>query len=141
MGVRSLGNALASFGYKFGTTGLEAVSSAPEPSGISASGGTKTTSGDYTIHTFTSDANFIVASVGGPGQVEYLILGGGGGGGKAPTPFPSAAAAEHALQRQDGGRLPRAQRDGIWPHHWTRDWGGGLRAAPHSGPGRVLGHG
>ena len=26
MGVRSLGNALSSFGYKFGTTGLEAVS-------------------------------------------------------------------------------------------------------------------
>ena len=33
MGVRSLGNALASFGYKFGTTGLEAVGSAPTGGG------------------------------------------------------------------------------------------------------------
>ena len=40
MGVRSLGNALASFGYKFGTTGLEAVGAPPPPpAGITASGG------------------------------------------------------------------------------------------------------
>ena len=32
MGVRSLGNALASFGYKFGTTGLEAVTPFTPPS-------------------------------------------------------------------------------------------------------------
>ena len=75
MGVRSLGNALASFGYKFGTTGLEAASAPPPPS-IQASGGTKTTSGIYTIHTFTSPGNFIVTNAGGPAQVEYLIVGG-----------------------------------------------------------------
>ena len=41
MGVRSLGNVLASYGYKFGTTGVEAVSPAPIPvNGLSASGGT-----------------------------------------------------------------------------------------------------
>lgn len=45
----------------------------------SASGGSVTTSGPWTIHTFTSNGTF------NPGpcvsQVEYLIVGGGGGGG------------------------------------------------------------
>ncbi len=90
MGVRSLGNALSSFGYKFGTTGLEAAS-APPPASIQASGGTKTTSGIYTIHTFTSPGNFIVTNAGGPAQVEYLIVGGGGGGGSGDAP-PDADA-------------------------------------------------
>ena len=39
MGVKSLGNALASYGYKFGTTGLEAAGAPPPPpAGIVASG-------------------------------------------------------------------------------------------------------
>ena len=46
---------------------------------ISATGGTKTTSGDYTVHTFTSSGSLVVAS--GSGNVEYLVIGGGGGGG------------------------------------------------------------
>ena len=100
MGVRSLGNALASFGYKFGTTGLEAASAPPPPS-IQASGGTKTTSGIYTIHTFTSNANFVVSSVGGPGQVEYLILGGGGGGGVAQVGEPESGAAGEDTRARD----------------------------------------
>jgi hypothetical protein len=40
-------------------------------------GGTKTTSGIYTIHTFTASGTFTVATAG----VEYLVVGGGGGGG------------------------------------------------------------
>ena len=40
MGVRSLGNALSSFGYKFGTTGLEAVTPYVAPT-FNATGGTK----------------------------------------------------------------------------------------------------
>jgi hypothetical protein len=47
---------------------------------IQASGGTKTTSGVYTIHTFTSNDNFVVSS--GSGTVDVLVIGGGGGGGK-----------------------------------------------------------
>lgn len=47
--------------------------------GISATGGTITTDGDYRVHTFTSDGTFEVAS--GIGAVEYLIAAGGGGGG------------------------------------------------------------
>ena len=47
---------------------------------IEASGGTKTTSGVYTIHTFTSSGSLVVAS--GSGSVDVLVVGGGGGGGK-----------------------------------------------------------
>lgn len=46
---------------------------------FAATGGTVTTSGGYTIHTFTSSGNFQVLS--GSKTVEYLIVAGGGGGG------------------------------------------------------------
>ena len=44
-----------------------------------ATGGTKTTSGGYTIHTFTSSGTFAVS--GASAMVDYLIVAGGGGGG------------------------------------------------------------
>jgi len=50
----------------------------------SATGGTVTTSGDFKIHTFNSDANFVVSSVGndagGTNKVSYMVVAGGGGG-------------------------------------------------------------
>ena len=46
---------------------------------FAASGGTKTTSGDKTIHTFTSNGTFTVDS--NSTNVRVLIVGGGGGGG------------------------------------------------------------
>jgi len=46
---------------------------------ISATGGTITYSGGYTIHTFTSSGTFTVSS--GSGNVEVLVVAGGGGGG------------------------------------------------------------
>jgi microcystin-dependent protein len=46
---------------------------------FSATGGTVTTSGSYTIHTFTSSSTFIVAT--GSRLVDILIVGGGGNGG------------------------------------------------------------
>jgi hypothetical protein len=52
---------------------------------VTATGGTVTTSGDYKIHTFTSDANFVVSdagSAGGSNTVDYLVVAGGGGGGR-----------------------------------------------------------
>jgi len=49
------------------------------PAGASATGGTITTSGEYTIHTFTSDGIF---TPNGNLNVEYLVVAGGGGGGK-----------------------------------------------------------
>jgi len=50
----------------------------------SATGGTITTSGDFKIHTFTSDGCFAVSQVGNPAgggdKVSYVVVAGGGGG-------------------------------------------------------------
>ena len=48
-------------------------------SGVRASGGTKTISGIYTIHTFTSSGTFAVGDVGtyGSDAIEFLIIAGG----------------------------------------------------------------
>ena len=50
---------------------------------ISASGGTETTSGNFKIHTFNSDANFVVSSASNSAplnDVSFLVVAGGGGG-------------------------------------------------------------
>ena len=91
MGVRSLGNALASFGYKFGTTGLEAVTPPPIPEGLTATGGVisdYTDSGTvYRAHVFTTAGTFTVSDLGNiSSNVEYIIVGGGGGGGGGDGP-------------------------------------------------------
>ena len=45
---------------------------------FTATGGTITTAGGYTIHTFTSSGTFNASKA---GTVEYLVIAGGGGGG------------------------------------------------------------
>ncbi len=66
------------------------VADLQKPIHTEATGGTVTTSGDYKIHTFTGDGNFVVPQVGngptpvsggGPNTVSYLVIAGGGGGG------------------------------------------------------------
>ena len=55
-----------------------------QPNYVTASGGTETTSGDYKIHTFTADGNFVVTAGGlpaGSDKVSYMVVAGGGGGG------------------------------------------------------------
>jgi hypothetical protein len=56
------------------------------PTFITATGGTVTESGNFKIHSFTGDADFVVSSlgnpVGGSDTVDYLVVAGGGGGGK-----------------------------------------------------------
>ena len=60
----------------------------PPPAFIAATGGTVATSGDYKIHTFVGDGNFVVSSIGnapvsatgGPDAVSYLVVAGGGMG-------------------------------------------------------------
>ena len=53
-----------------------------QPTFVAATGGTVTTSGNYKIHTFTGDSNFVVSSVGnpagGPNAVSYMVVAGGG---------------------------------------------------------------
>ena len=54
------------------------------PPHIGATGGTVTTSGDFKIHTFTGDGNFVVSQAGQPSgstTVDYLVVAGGGGSG------------------------------------------------------------
>jgi hypothetical protein len=51
---------------------------------VAATGGCISTCGDYKIHTFNSDANFVVSNAGnacGSNTVDYLVVAGGGGGG------------------------------------------------------------
>ena len=48
---------------------------------VAATGGTVTTCGDYKVHTFNSDANFVVSNAGSPSgsnTVSYLVVGGYG---------------------------------------------------------------
>jgi len=45
---------------------------------LSGSGGTETTVGDYTVHTFTSSGTLTLT---GSGYADVLVVAGGGGGG------------------------------------------------------------
>ena len=61
------------------------------PTFIEATGGTVTTSGDYKIHSFTGDGNFVVSEAGKgtstfPSIADYLVIAGGGGGGGTNAP-------------------------------------------------------
>jgi len=50
---------------------------------IAATGGTVTTSGNFKIHTFTGDGNFVVSAAGnsaGSNKVSYVVVAGGGAG-------------------------------------------------------------
>ena len=50
---------------------------------VAATGGCVATCGDFKIHTFNADGNFIVSDAGQPtgsNSVEYLVVAGGGGG-------------------------------------------------------------
>ena len=56
------------------------------PPEIQATGGTVTTSGDYKIHTFTGDGNFVVSAVSSTpanNTISYMVIGGGGGSGSS----------------------------------------------------------
>ena len=58
---------------------------APFGTFTAATGGTVTTSGNFKIHTFTGDGNFVVSQLGNPAgstnKVSYVVVAGGGGGG------------------------------------------------------------
>ncbi len=63
------------------------VGSLSKPIFTSATGGTVADTGDFRIHTFTGDGNFVVSAAGnsslvpagGPAVVDYLVVAGGGG--------------------------------------------------------------
>jgi hypothetical protein len=64
-------------------------SSFQQPLFTIATGGTVTCCGDYKIHTFTGPGTFCVSQVGngvgGPANVDYIVVAGGGGGGASST--------------------------------------------------------
>ena len=63
---------------------------------VSATGGTITTSGNFKIHTFNSDANFVVSNAGnseGSNTVDYLVVAGGGGGGAGAGGFRESSGS------------------------------------------------
>ena len=79
MGVRSLGNDPSSFKYKFGRTGLEAVTPYVAPSPATATGGNvEYTYGTNRIHVFTSPGTLSNSS-GSQIVAEYVLIAGGGG--------------------------------------------------------------
>ena len=74
--------------YVDGTRGWKQVNDATlnvsgVPTFISATGGTVTTSGDYKIHTFNADANFVICTAPTPAnnKVSYVVIAGGGASG------------------------------------------------------------
>ena len=60
---------------------------------ITATGGTTSTVGDYTVHTFTSGGTFTVTNAGSNPEVEYLMVAGGGGGGTSNSGAASGGGA------------------------------------------------
>ena len=79
-------NPFASYFDFFSKSGLDAVTPASLPEGLTATGGVIS---DYTVpgglyraHVFTASGTFAVSSVGNlPASVEYVVVAGGGGGG------------------------------------------------------------
>jgi len=84
---------------------------------IGATGGTVVTTGDFKLHIFTGDSNFVVANTGnkpsvptgGPNTVDYLVVagggggsisGGGGGGYRTSYPSPNSCAGVIAVTAQ-----------------------------------------
>lgn len=63
---------------EFGDAGIGSGNSGGAVSGIT--GGTKTTSGSYTVHTFTGSGSFVTDS---SLSIDYLVVAGGGGSGDA----------------------------------------------------------
>ena len=55
---------------------------------VTATGGSIATSGNFKIHTFTSNANFVVTNTGlGSNSVDYFMVAGGGSGGAGSGGF------------------------------------------------------
>ena len=75
----------SSQGWITATAGNETAPVLDQTLYVTATGGTETTSGDFKIHTFNSDANFVVSCAGnsaGSDKVSYIVVAGGGGGGR-----------------------------------------------------------
>ena len=91
------------------------------PTFISATGGTITTSGNFKIHTFTGDGNFVVASVGNcktpapeRDKINTLVIAGGGGSGYAADGCSPAGAGGAGGYRFNSA-IPVSASPGTYP--------------------------
>lgn len=108
-------------GFGFGRKGGAAPLGA-----FTATGGTKTTSGSYTLHTFTypqSGTTFVVS--GDPKPIDFLLVGGGGSGGGG---CPGATGGG------GGGAVIYQTNVPIVPGTYTVTIGQGGAQAPDNGP-------
>ena len=76
------------------------VGSLGAPLFTEATGGTITTTGNFKVHSFTGDGNFVVSQIGnaptgGPANVDYLVVAGGGGGGRGDGAGGGGGAGGH----------------------------------------------
>ena len=152
MGIRGLGNPTARFKAKFSRTGKDAATAAPP--GFTATGGTKTTSGDYTIHTFNNSGALVVT--GGPVTMDYLVVAGGGGSGGANNPEGGGGGGGGGYRTATGftvnagsntvtvgaggaGGVPGPKNgsrggDSVFSTITSTGGGGGVKDGPTSGP-------
>ena len=81
MAIKSFGNALASFRYRFGGTGNRASNPYVEPLVFTATGGLEVAGQDgSTLHVFISPGTFTISSQSEGIVYDYLVIGGGGSG-------------------------------------------------------------
>ena len=94
----------ATQGWLITDSGLQ--SEAPQPTFITATGGTITTCGNFKIHTFNSPGTFTVsclASNPANNQVDYLVIAGGGGGGHGQACYQAAGGGGAGGYRESSG--------------------------------------
>ena len=84
MGLRSLGNPLASFLDVFSeTVSDKAVPAGPVELQVSGGNVVGRVVGDWTYHTFTSPGTLQISGSSAAKDAEFLLVGGGGSGGVA----------------------------------------------------------
>ena len=106
-------NAAITLVYVDGTQGWKATDTSNlndvvlQPTYITATGGTITESGNFKIHTFTGPGTFCVSvtgnPVGGPTNVDYMVVAGGGGGAGGFSTHGSSAAGGAGGYRESSG--------------------------------------
>ena len=127
--------------------GFKTIGSTINPTFTTASGGTETTSGNYKIHTFTGDGNFVVSALGnkasvnsgGPNTADYVVVAGGGGGGSDRGGGGGAGGFRESHSTTNSGSYtasPLATPTGITlaVQTYPITVGGGGAAGVHPGP-------
>jgi len=105
---------------------------------IAATGGCVATCGNFKVHTFNADGNFVVSNVGQPcgsTTVEYLVVAGGGGGASGAGGAGGGGGGGHRsnFPSPATGGLP------VSVQSYPISIGGGGAGGPNPGPGGYSG--